>query len=67
MNMHSQDSRDQEDLLGSCQCELCRHYFGEDRCAAFPEGIPLAILNDEVEHCHPFAGDRGIVFAPREG
>ncbi len=64
--MPMDNARGQEDLTGSCQCESCRHYLGEDRCAAFPQGIPLTILGNEVEHCHPFPGDRGILFEPRE-
>lgn len=49
-----------------CQCDDCRHYLGEGRCTAFPQGIPLAILSNEVSHCHPVSGDHGILFEPRE-
>lgn len=64
--MSIDNGRNQEDLTGSCPCESCRHYLGEDRCAAFPEGIPLAILSNQIEHCHPFPGDKGIVFEAQE-
>lgn len=33
-------------------------------CAAFPDGIPDAILTCEVEHTTPHEGDRGIRYEP---
>ncbi len=48
------------------QCDQCRHYLEEDRCLAFPRGIPLAILLGEIEHDHSFPGDNGITFASLE-
>lgn len=58
--------QDRLDSFESCTCDECRHYFGEGKCLAFPEGIPQAILSGDVEHCHPVAGDKGITFEPRE-
>jgi hypothetical protein len=46
------------------QCTLCKHrdlgYGGG--CAAFPDGIPLAIIQDEFDHRLPHPGDNGIRF-----
>ena len=52
------------DLIGSL-CLLCRHRAaGEHQiCAAFPQGIPLAILRDEHDHHLPYPGDHDIQFA----
>jgi hypothetical protein len=33
-------------------------------CAAFPNGIPDAIAEGDVEHREPYPGDRGIRFEP---
>ena len=60
------NDQDRMDIFDRCACDECRHFFGEGKCQAFPEGIPLAVLNGEVEHCHPIAGDHGIMFEPRE-
>jgi hypothetical protein len=52
------------------QCARCRHLWndppskGGPRCAAFPKGIPAAILSDRYNHKQPYKGDRGIRFEP---
>lgn len=46
-------------------CYVCRHRTRQAMtCAAFPAGIPLAVLYSEADHRQPFAGDRGITFDP---
>lgn len=44
-------------------CMKCRHYRGALACNAYPEGIPLEILNSRVDHRRPYPGDRGITFS----
>ena len=41
-------------------CRFCRHldrnYFltGRPSCSAFPDGIPMMILDGQIEHTQPF-------------
>jgi hypothetical protein len=35
-------------------CNLCKHYLFNLKCTAFPEGIPMEILNGENDHSKPF-------------
>lgn len=52
-------------------CVACKHFQGWDKadfggkCAAYPSGIPRAILLNQVDHRHPHAGDHGITFTPK--
>jgi len=49
------------------QCSFCRHWLGRKTCAAFPDGVPAAILDNEHDHREPFAGDNGIRFEAKPG
>ncbi len=50
-------------------CLGCRHYewgwLDDDRCAAFPDGIPREIWLGDADHAQPFPGDGGTRFEPR--
>ena len=48
------------------QCNTCRHYEGYGICPAFPEGIPLEIIRDEVIHNEPLEGQEGELFYERQ-
>jgi len=48
----------------SNQCPLCAHYVGDLSCEAFPDGIPVAILQGDYDHSDPYPGDNGIQFEP---
>lgn len=49
-------------------CLYCKHLerqrdFSEGVfCSAFPEGVPLSILDNEADHRQPVEGDNGIQF-----
>jgi len=51
------------------QCLGCRHYewgwLDDDRCEAFPDGIPAPIWIGEVDHSAPYPGDGGVVREPQ--
>ena len=55
------------DLIGTL-CIRCRHRRPgvHDKCDAFPDGIPIAILTDEHDHHLPYPGDHGMQFEPVE-
>ena len=51
--------------LGDSDCNRCLHiHMGGDKCRAFPDGIPIEILNGGEKHTKPYKGDNGIRFEP---
>jgi hypothetical protein len=48
-------------------CNVCSHYKPVGTCVAFPNGISMDVLWNEVDHREPIPGDGGIRFSPRVG
>jgi len=46
------------------RCIYCEYYLGWERCKAFQDGIPKAIVLGEHDHRKPYPGDNGIRFEP---
>ncbi len=46
-------------------CSMCAHYQGEQRCQAFPDGIPNPLWTGEHLHREPYSGDGGIRYQPK--
>ena len=45
------------------QCIMCKHYTGERRCEAFPEGIPNEIMKNDIVHDTVLQGqDKPLVY-----
>ena len=44
------------------QCWVCTRFLGELKCLAFPNGIPMDILEGKVIHDHLIDGDSGVLF-----
>lgn len=58
---------DARDVIMS-QCFFCKHaILGTSNCAAFPDGIPLAIGINQHDHRNEFPNDNGITFERKEG
>lgn len=55
-------------MITTPSCAFCRHYLmGQERCAAFPDGIPNDILQGYVSHRKPYPGDHGIQLELKPG
>ena len=53
--------------LGLSQCVWCRHRWANgQRCDAFPNGIPEAIIRNRHDHREAYDGDSGIRFEAEE-
>jgi len=50
-------------MIGT-ECTSCRYYVSNNKCVAFPNGIPFAINSGRVSHRQPYKGDNGIRFEP---
>jgi len=48
-------------------CEICRHYDADQKCRAFPGGIPDDIYEAWDGHRLSVPGDNGLVFVPQYG
>lgn len=47
---------------GAVACASCKNYIGEQKCAAFPNGIPQPILDGKNDHRQPYPGDHGVQY-----
>jgi hypothetical protein len=51
----------------SFTCLLCKHYKFDNVCIAFPDGIPISIVEGKNSHSKPLSiQDNKIVFEPIE-
>lgn len=56
---------DQDEVMRySSVCTFCIHLLSgpEQKCRAFPDGIPKEIWSGQNKHNKPFPGDHGIQF-----
>ena len=47
-------------------CSSCKHYNKDLTCKAFPDRIPIEILDGEHDHRTPFDGDGGIQYEQKD-
>lgn len=50
------------ELVDTWLCRKCKHWYGWNTCAAFPNGMPDDIWTGKVKHTRPYPGDNGIRF-----
>ncbi len=49
------------------QCNLCKHFEGFGLCPAFPDGIPIEIIDNELIHNEVLEGqEEPIIWEPKE-
>ena len=48
------------------QCAMCKNYKSDNKCKAFPKGIPVIVITGQFDHAKPYKGDNGIQFEPIE-
>lgn len=42
-----------KEIIDSDLCNNCSHFWGIDKCFAFPDGIPNEILHGDNQHSKP--------------
>jgi hypothetical protein len=48
------------------QCNSCKHFKGFGICPAFPDGIPVEIVLNQVKHDDPLEGQEGeLIHEPK--
>ena len=58
-----EDKFHQEVELSSPLCYSCAHWQrGTSMCKAYPKGIPVGILSQELDHREELPGDQGIIY-----
>jgi len=44
-------------------CDDCKHIHDDKiTCKAYPDGVPIMILSNQVAHNKPYRNDNGILF-----
>ena len=56
-------------MIKISKCLNCKNYIVSDdmsdKCKAFPDGIPLEIFREEIDHSKPYENDSGVCFEPK--
>ena len=50
---------------GPVKCNLCKHWFGDQSCRAYPDGIPNELWSTEHPHRKPHPSDQCYRFEHR--
>jgi hypothetical protein len=46
-------------------CLRCQHYWEDNMCAAFPDGIPIEFMSGRIQHLYPHPlQPNQIIYAP---
>lgn len=54
------------DEKGISQCFMCERDRLDGTCEAYPDGIPVEILKNEIDHLEPYKNDQGLTFVAVE-